>query len=93
MGIEHLVLGPMPPRQFIEVFFPLAQQDSCPSAFKKGMFEPLLEVCTDPKKPKTKKEALMYEPFVRILLSPCLLTRSLRVRLSVKLWTLSSPQL
>ncbi len=60
-GVQCLVLGPMPARQFIDTFFPLKPQED-PSlrqpAFKEGMFERLIQA---------NKEELMYQPFVRTL--------------------------
>jgi hypothetical protein len=63
-GIDRLVLGPMPARQFIEVFFPFPRQDSRPSAFREGMFERFVRLVQAHTK---DSEASMYQPFVRIL--------------------------
>jgi len=59
MGVDHLVLGPMPAHQFTKTFFPSMR---FPSAFKEGMFEPLVKLVQ-----AHTKETLMYQPFVRIL--------------------------
>jgi len=61
-GIETPFLDPMSPTKFISEFFPRNNSEEVSSAFKLGLFNQLLAICSSC---GGRKETSMYNPFVR----------------------------